>query len=91
MSSISSPEIITKMLRNNGTYPGDPQCASIWSYRTPEGGTCYKLINKGRTLESIAEFITSPWVEDPTLLWATDIGLTLEGKALIKQQNCPTP
>lgn len=30
MSTIDNPDIIAKMLKNNGCYPGDPEPYSIW-------------------------------------------------------------
>lgn len=46
MSTIDNPDIIVKMLKNNGCYPGDPEPYSIWEYRSGFGSLCYKIIWK---------------------------------------------
>jgi hypothetical protein len=49
MSTISSREVIMEMLRNNGTYPGDPQVYSIWEYHNQfDGGICWKVCYQER-------------------------------------------
>lgn len=44
MSTIDSKDIITKMLKNNGIYPGDPQVYSVFEYQNSfNGASCWKL------------------------------------------------
>lgn len=45
MSSIDSVDIIIKMLKNNGVYPGDPPVFAIYQYKNLFNGEhAYKLI-----------------------------------------------
>jgi len=74
-----SKEIILEMLKNNGTYPGDPQMACIYSYIGfgPE-----------RVYAVFAEFShndldVSPYVRQPILLWDKLNGLSKAGQEFI--------
>ena len=75
MSTIDSREIILEMLQNNGTYPGDPQVFSIWIYETDLGNKTYKLIYGDDPIFKEIEFIKSPYVHKPYLLWSRSDGL----------------
>lgn len=85
MSSINSPSIITEMIRNNGTFPGDPQCASIWSYMTVFDTRCFKLIYGPHPIQMVNEFLLSPYVLEPRMLWSKKEGLTPAGQALLEE------
>lgn len=85
MSSIDSPGIIIGMLRNDGTFPGDPQCASIWSYQTVFGTRCFKLIYGPHPVQMVNEFLLSPYVLEPRMLWGKKEGLTPAAQALFEE------
>jgi len=73
MSSIDSPDIIQTILANAGTYPGDPQCYSVWSYTNDWNGQTFKLCYRPIQED---EFLSSPFVHSPQLLWSESAGLT---------------
>ena len=80
MSTIDSPEIIRKILLNNGTYPGDPQLYSVLTYLNNWGDWTFKICT---TPHAHREAITSPYVNSPALLWSREKGLTAAGKTFL--------
>ena len=84
MSSIQSREIVTVMLENNGVYPGDPQMDEIWSYDGVNNSVNYKLLYSGM---GSAEFLSSPYITNPVLLWGKECGLTPQGQSVIDEQR----
>jgi hypothetical protein len=82
MSSIDSKEIVAEILRNDGTYPGDPRLFAVFSYASEWGNTSYKLCTSQHVL---AEALLSPFVHCPKLLW-TQAGLTEYGRAFLEAQ-----
>jgi hypothetical protein len=81
MSTINSKEIIHEMLRNDGTYPGDPQMEAIYTYTNSFGGKTYKLIYGSPEMAraNLMDMYSSPYVFNPILLWQKELGLTAEG------------
>ena len=82
MSTIDNVEIIKQILANDGQYPGDPQCYSVWVYINNWGGRTYKVCNK--KANEIA-FMMSPNVGIPELLWNMYDGLTQLGKDILSK------
>ena len=80
MSSIDSLPIIQTILANAGTYPGDPQCYSVWSYTNDWNGQTFKLCYRPAQED---EFLSSPFVHSPQLLWSESVGLTPAGQSLL--------
>jgi len=89
MATISSKEIALEMLRNNGTYPGDPQVAAISSYRGANNETLFHLAL--RSEDEIVEALDSPYVINPTVLWTRQGGLTLAGTLMLHDPMGPAP
>lgn len=75
MPTVDSREVILEMLQNNGTYPGDPQMFSIWTYVNDWGNRAYKLIYGDIPIRKEIEFVKSPYVHNPYLLWSQSDGL----------------
>jgi len=82
MSTIDSQPIIQEMLRNDGTYPGDPQMDAILSYVNSFGKKTYKLIygSPEQCMAMMTDVYTSPYVNQPILLWSKAEGLTGMGE-----------
>jgi len=55
MSSIDSAQIVRTILKNNGQYPGDPPCYSVWKYENAWGGVTYKLCMSQKLESSFIE------------------------------------
>jgi len=70
MSMISSREVIVEMLKNNGTYPGDPQVYSIWEYGNQWGGVYWKICYKERDEKIFLS--TGVYYGEPRELWDQD-------------------
>lgn len=80
MATIDSKDIIYKLLKNNGVYPGDPQCDTIWSYTNQFDNETQAVFWDWQH-----DMYESPFVIGPTLLWRRGTGgLTIEGKEWIK-------
>ena len=79
MATIDSKSIICELLQNNGRYPGDPQCYSIWSYTNQAGNQTHAVF-----YDTYEDMFTSPFVTDPILLWLRSTGLTESGKQWIE-------
>ena len=73
MSTIDSREIVLEMLKNNGTYPGDPQVHSIWEYINQWGGVCWKLCYKERDEKIFLD--TGVYKGQPRCLWDKGFGI----------------
>lgn len=73
MSSIDSLPIIQTILANDGVYPGDPRFYSVWSYTNDWGGLTFKLCYRPIQED---EFLSSPFIHSPQLLWSESAGLT---------------
>lgn len=84
MATIDSLPIVQEILRNDGTYPGDPQCFAVHSYVNTWGDRAFHL---AFTSCQVAEMKASPYVRDPVLLWAYGrLGLTGTGRALLEEK-----
>lgn len=83
MSTIDSKEIIVKMLKNDGTYPGDPQMFSIWQYKNQWDNITFSICQHERAEMSLLQ---SEFVREAKLLWAQNQGLTELGKELTKNE-----
>lgn len=79
MATIDDKNIIYKLLTNNGVYPGDPQCSSIWSYLNDYGNYTQAIFYK----ESHNDIKISPHCRDVKLLWNRFTGLTDDGRTWI--------
>lgn len=73
--TFESRDIIVKMLKNNGVYPGDPPASSIYSYIGANGNRLFAVFMD----ERFNDIYESPYVSDPVLLWSRRGGLTAEG------------
>ena len=80
MSSIDSLPSIQTILANDGVYPGDPQCYSVWSYTNDWNGQTFKLCYRPTQEDA---FLSSPFVHSPQLLWSESVGLTPAGQSLL--------
>lgn len=74
-----SKDIILELLRNDGTYPGDPQMARIYSYNGIPGNELYAVFMH-ETHDDVQE---SPYVRNPVMLWDRTLGLTEQGRAFL--------
>lgn len=80
MSTIDSPSIIRTILVNDGCYPGDPRLYSVWSYINDWGNPAFKIISHpGNELD----FLLSPFIHTPKLLWNSPLGITPAGQAFL--------
>jgi len=84
MATFSSKEIVAEILENNGAYPGDPQCARMYSYDGVLGGE--KLFAMFMA-EEHDDMMLSPYVKNPVLLFTAEEGLTSAGKAFLMEQS----
>ena len=78
--TIESEEVIKTMLTHDGTYPGDPQMSSIWSYKDTNNKQLFAVF----TEEQYNDIFYSPYVFHPILLWRKDEGLTRAGREFLK-------
>lgn len=85
MATIDSKEIIKTMITNNGIYPGDPQCYSIWSYVNDWGKLTYNILYERRSLHG------EPHCHRPKLLWSKNSGITPEGSDFLENYDKPEP
>lgn len=75
MATINDKSIIKTILENNGIYPGDPQCYTIWSYKNDFGKETQAIfMGPGN------DILSSPYCHNPKLLWARKSGLTEDGQ-----------
>ena len=81
--TIDSLEIIQTMLRNNGTYPGDPQALSIFTYTTDWDNRTFAICFS-RSDE--VRLVTSPCVHRPMQLWTREEGLTEQGRRVLEEE-----
>lgn len=82
--TISCEKIIEKMLRNKGTYPGDPQMALIYKYESPSGAKNFACFET----HTPNDIFSSPYVANPILLME-DGKLTKEGKKFLDSLTPP--
>lgn len=83
MATISDPDIIEKMLRNNGRYPGDPQAARIYQYtHSLNGETLYATFYS----EHHDDMRVSPFVRDAVLFFDRNLGLLPEAQGFLDKQ-----
>lgn len=75
MSTIDTKEIIVTMLENDGVYPGDPQCESIYQY-TNDWDVVTWAVFWPNMYNDIHHSI---YVHDVVLLWSKEGGLTQAG------------
>ena len=80
MSTIQNKEIILTILKNNGSYPNDPQCARVYQYTNPNKETVYSIFMDYR----YDDIHASPFVHNPILLFDKAFGLTQEGQDFVK-------
>lgn len=76
-----NPKIIADMLRNNGTYPGDPQMTEIYSFEDVQGKLRFAVFDDSR-LNDISQ---SPYVRSANLLWSAYGGLTIYGQRMLER------
>ncbi len=82
MSTISDPNTIKNMLKNDGIYPGDPRPDSIYQYENNfNGGKAYAVFYPG----THCDIYQSPYCHNPVCLFTSDIGVTTEGKQFLTQ------
>lgn len=75
MPTIDDKELIYQLITNKGHYEDDPQVASIWSYINDWGDLTQAIFYDTRS----CDMHRSPHVSNPSLLWSSKFGLTLEG------------
>jgi hypothetical protein len=86
MSTIDDKKVIAELLKNNGCYPDDPQMAIIFSYENQEGVLTAAVYYPSRVLHhEIAEFMNSPFVTNPQILWTQREGISLRGKQWLEE------
>ena len=82
--TFNSVDIIQEMLKNDGTYPGDPQAALIYEYTnrmTPQ--RCFAVFMDDRH----DDMHSAPNVENPVVLWVRNGGITAAGKAVLSERE----
>jgi hypothetical protein len=85
MSTVDNKAAIAQLLRDDGKYPDDPQLAIIYSYLTLEGNlTAAIYYPSDILLQQIYEFLHSPFVREPSVLWAQGFGITQAGEQWIQ-------
>lgn len=82
MPSINSTEIVKEMLKENGTYPGDPQAFAISEYTNDWGGRTFHI---AMHLQELSSLYDSPHCRDIKTLWMRSTGITPDGKALLEE------
>jgi hypothetical protein len=73
MSTIDSKEIVKVILDNDGVYPGDRACKAVYTYMNNWRNRTYYLVYD---IPQLANFLQSPAVHNPELLWNDKFGLT---------------
>jgi len=91
MSTVSV-ESGVELLKNDGYYPGDPQCGSIWGYWSGFHPHPFQIA----IYYNDYVLLPSGYVYNPTLLWCASSGITEEGRKVLKrvsqnQQIVPEP
>jgi hypothetical protein len=81
--TIDDKEIIITMLKNNGTYPEDPQAFQISSYVNDYGNQTYHVAMEESHVRCLYD---SPHCQDIKILWTRKFGITHGGKQLIKEK-----
>jgi hypothetical protein len=81
--TFESEEIIETILRNNGSYPGDPPAASVWQYEAMRGQVCYAVFMP----EQYCDIHDSQYVRKPVKLFELSSGLTPDGENWLQQRN----
>jgi hypothetical protein len=80
MATIDDSAIIRKIISNNGTFPGDPQLFAVLSYVNNWGKDTFAICTSAHIL---CEYLTSPYIHSPQLLWSCDAGLTPAGSLFL--------
>jgi len=71
-------KLAVELLENDGVYPGDPQCHSVWRYTHAEyGNRCYAVCYSEA---DAMRYFTSEFVKELTELWICGSGITFEGQ-----------
>lgn len=74
MATITSYNIIKKMIDNDGVYPGDPQVEAIWEYEN-----CGQIMwSISLCAADVGALLSSAYVQRPVLLWSKRDGLIQE-------------
>lgn len=84
MPSIDGLEIIQKLLRNNGVYPGDPQALQLSQYTNNWGGITYHI---AMNEQQVLSLLNSPYCHNITTLWYRKTGLTLAGEIVLAKKD----
>jgi hypothetical protein len=89
MATIDNKEMIAKLLKNNGRYPGDPQMAVIYSYVNAGNGELMGAVYyPGPNLSAeIFELLGRPFVFEAKILWTKERGLSASGKEWIEEHG----
>lgn len=81
MSTIDDKQVIFDLIRQNGHYDDDPQVAIIFSYTNDWGKSTNAIYYQNPNLtRQVTEFMYSPTVHDPKILWTSDRKLTQAGQ-----------
>ena len=77
--------IALTILRNNGIYPGDPQCLAVFRYTNDfNGDFAYSICFY---VDEINSLLKSPYCHNVVCLWTQTEGFTLFGEALITESG----
>jgi hypothetical protein len=79
MSTIDTKHIIVTILENDGVYPGDPQCNSVYQYTNDWGVITWAVYWPGM----YNDIYHSPYCHNVVLLWSKESSLTQAGKDLL--------
>lgn len=66
MATVESKDLVEKLIKNKGQYPGDPRVIAIYEYYTPEGQQVWSVCY---TIRDIDNTLTSPFVKHPRLIF----------------------
>lgn len=81
--TITNPQIIAEMLRNGGSYQGDPVPATVWKFQTPDGQTNFAVFHEGEP----CDIHSSPYVVEPVCLFhQQQCGVTAIGQDWLREQ-----
>lgn len=93
MSTITYPDIIVNILKNNGYFTEegmrDPQVYGVYQYQHDTGQTHWKIIHdNGTHHQQIEEMVSSPFVRGPVIrLWDKVQGLSVFGIKFLRESG----
>ena len=79
MATMDDKKIIETILRNGGTYPGDPQCLAVYQFINAYGKTAWAVYWPGMN----PDLPPTEYVIQPVLLWSKAGGYTPDGELFL--------